>query len=237
MEKNEEIRISPDALIAMVVAEAEARELASMPNIDELEREFKPSENFQRKMKKLLQVVRRKNAKKEILEHCKRGFVVIVSLISMLSCMLLPVKAVQKAVVETLIDWQEKFMAIIFSIDEDESTIRTPLYISSTYIPDGFSLIEPVDITGDRYYAQYADENGDWYTIRVIMIDNQQATALDNEFTAYYNIDFNSNRAIWGMMEDGSNVLLWEHGRKSFQVIGNLDLAELIQISENIKSK
>ena len=35
-QENREIRISPDALIALVVAEAEDRELSAMPSLEEM---------------------------------------------------------------------------------------------------------------------------------------------------------------------------------------------------------
>ena len=53
-QENREIRISPDALIALVVAEAEDRELSAMPSLEEMNAAFHPSEEFQKKMDRLL---------------------------------------------------------------------------------------------------------------------------------------------------------------------------------------
>lgn len=50
-QENREIRISPDALIALVVAEAEDRELSAMPSLEEMNAAF-PSilrKNFRRR--------------------------------------------------------------------------------------------------------------------------------------------------------------------------------------------
>ncbi len=47
-QENREIRISPDALIALVVAEAEDRELSAMPSLEEMNAAFHPSEEFQK---------------------------------------------------------------------------------------------------------------------------------------------------------------------------------------------
>ena len=52
--ENDEIRITPDALISLVVTEAEERELASMPSLKEMNAQFHPSEQFQKKMDRLL---------------------------------------------------------------------------------------------------------------------------------------------------------------------------------------
>lgn len=51
---DDKIRISPDALIAMVVTEAQDRELAKMPSIEEMNESFQPSEKFLQKMERLV---------------------------------------------------------------------------------------------------------------------------------------------------------------------------------------
>ena len=43
---DDKIRISPDALIAMIVTEAQDRELAQMPSLEEMNEDFQPSEKF-----------------------------------------------------------------------------------------------------------------------------------------------------------------------------------------------
>lgn len=66
-------------------------------------------------------------------------------------------------------------------------------------------------------------------------IDYTQTISWDNEFSSYYSISFDSNQAIWGIMDDGSNTLLWESNFLAFQVRGNLNITELIKISEGIE--
>ena len=62
-----------------------------------------------------------------------------------------------------------------------------------------------------------------------------ETISWDNEFSSYYSISFDSNQAIWGIMDDGSNTLLWESNFLAFQVRGNLNITELIKISEGIE--
>ena len=59
---DDKIRISPDALIAMIVTEAQDRELAQMPSLEEMNEDFQPSEKFQRKMEALVHDTKRKEA-------------------------------------------------------------------------------------------------------------------------------------------------------------------------------
>ena len=223
---DDKIRISPDALIAMIVTEAQDRELARMPSLEEM------NEKFQRKMEALVHDTKRKAERKKRLLDIKRFFITLTAAISIFSCTMLPVKAVREAVITTLIEWHDKFVSIIYV--NDESSVTT-FHIIPSYIPKGFSQVEVPDESSGFYYGQFSDSHNNWFDILVLPIENTQETFLDNEFSTYYSINFNGIQAIWGIMNDGSNTLLWERGTLSFQVCGNLDLTELIKISEKIK--
>lgn len=53
--------------------------------------------------------------------------------------------------------------------------------------------------------------------------------------TSFFSQELASQLNSWGIMNDKSNTLLWESRALSFQVRGNLDLTEIIKISEGIK--
>ena len=202
---DDKIRISPDALIAMIVTEAQDRELARMPSLEEMNEDFQPSEKFQRKMEALVRDTKRKAEREKRLLNVKRFFITLTAAISIFSCTMLPVKAVREAVITTLIEWHDKFVSIIYV--NEESPVST-FHITPSYIPSGFSQIES---------------------------SGESTISWDNEFFSYYYISFDSNQAIWGIMDDGSNTLLWESNFLAFQVRGNLNITELIKISEGIE--
>ena len=229
---DDKIRISPDALIAMIVTEAQDRELARMPSLEEMNEDFQPSEKFQRKMEALVRDTKRKAERKKRLLDIKRFFITLTAAISIFSCTMLPVKAVREAVITTLIEWHDKFVSIIYV--NEESPVTT-FHITPSYIPAGFSQVEVPYEVSDLYYGQFSDSSNSWFDIIVLPIENKQETFLDNEFSTYYSISFNGIQAIWGIMNDKSNTLLWESRALSFQVRGNLDLTEIIKISEGIK--
>ena len=95
---DDKIRISPDALIAMIVTEAQDRELARMPSLEEMNEDFQPSEKFQRKMEALVRDTKRKAEREKRLLNVKRFFITLTAAISIFSCTMLPVKAVREAV-------------------------------------------------------------------------------------------------------------------------------------------
>lgn len=231
---DDKIRISPDALIAMIVTEAQDRELARMPSLEEMNEDFQPSEKFQRKMEALVRDTKRKAERKKRLLNVKRFFITLTAAISIFSCTMLPVKAVREAVITTLIEWHDKFVSIIYV--NEESPV-TAFHITQSYIPEGFSQVESSDEFNSLYYSQFKNPSNDWFHILVLPIESTQKMSLDSEFSTYYSVNFNGIQAIWGIMDDKSNTLLWKSGTLSFQVRGNLDLTELIKISEGIKVK
>lgn len=79
---DDKIRISPDALIAMIVTEAQDRELAQMPSLEEMNEDFQPSEKFQRKMEALVHDTKRKAERKKRLLDIKRFFITLTAAIS-----------------------------------------------------------------------------------------------------------------------------------------------------------
>lgn len=229
---DDKIRISPDALIAMIVTEAQDRELAQMPSLEEMNEDFQPSEKFQRKMEALVRDTKRKAEREKQLLNVKRFFITLTAAISIFSCTMLPVKAVREAVITTLIEWHDKFVSIIYV--NEESSVST-FHITPSYIPEGFSEIKSSDEFNSLYYSQFKNPSNDWFHILVLPIESTQKMSLDSEFSTYYSVNFNGIQAIWGIMDDKSNTLLWESGTLSFQVRGNLDLTEIIKISEGIK--
>lgn len=117
--ENDEIRITPDALISLVVTEAEERELASMPSLKEMNAQFHPSEQFQKKMDRLLKKAHRKEGWVQIWKPTKKVLIAFTSVMTALTFALLPVQAFQDAVVDTLIQWRDGFMNIVYSQETD----------------------------------------------------------------------------------------------------------------------
>lgn len=166
---DDKIRISPDALIAMIVTEAQDRELARMPSLEEMNEDFQPSEKFQRKMEALVRDTKRKAEREKRLLNVKRFFITLTAAISIFSCTMLPVKAVREAVITTLIEWHDKFVSIIYV--NEESPVST-FHITPSYIPSGFSQIESSGESTGHYYGQFQNSAGDWFSLRVFPVEN-----------------------------------------------------------------
>lgn len=231
--EEERIRISADALIALIVTEAEQRELAALGPIEAAQPAVEPSPAFRQKMGVLLRRAKRRSARSRALTQGRRVLVSLAAVLSVVFCCLLPVKAVRKAVTDTLIQWHDQFMTVTFSSEAGVQEEDFP-QIALGYLPAGLTLTQSSTPEESDFYALY--EAGDqWLMVRVLPLDGAQSVALDNEYATYYALQFDGHDALWGVMGDGSNLLLWQAQGLSFLVTGSSDVAELIQVSQNIQ--
>ena len=118
--KDDKLCISPDALIAMIVTEAQDRALAKMPGPEAPLGEVQPSDAFLRRMDALVRTANRRANWEHGRLAIKRFLVALATALSLFSCTMLPVKAVREAVVETLLEWHDQFVTVSFS-DGDTS--------------------------------------------------------------------------------------------------------------------
>lgn len=231
--RKDEIRISTDAMIALVVAEVEAREMAALPSLQEMNEAFQPSERFQKKMDKLFHSIKSKERMRRWRKAAKRTALCAAVLLSVFSCMMLPVNAVREAVVTTLLDWHEKFVSVVFDA-QGSNAQALPDTIEIAYVPDGFSLQEPIWKDANFYDATYENGNS-YFSVQVIAVEDRQIIDVDNEQITFYQIRFGSQDALWGGSDNGYNILLWSRNGFSYVISGTIDLREMIQVSEGIK--
>lgn len=230
---DDKLCISPDALIAMIVTEAQDRALAQMSG-PEAAGDVQPSDAFLRKMDALVRNTRRKADRKRHLRAAKRLLIALAVAMAIFSCTMLPVKAVRDAVVQTLMTWHDQFVAVSY-VSEEWGVM--PESVTLSYLPDGFTLTEvsePKDV--GHYYASYDNtETGAFFTVMIVPIQGRQDVFLDDERSQYYSITFDGHDAIWGDMFEGQmNDLLWEHNKLACSVEGNISLHELIKIAQGI---
>lgn len=177
-QENREIRISPDALIALVVAEAEDRELSAMPSLEEMNAAFHPSEEFQKKMDRLLKQAKRKQERKGAWRATKRLFVVATTVVTAFACILMPVQAVQEAVVSTVLNWRDQFVEILYSKEDDPNAVILLQNVELTYLPEGFTETPSNRTSNTSFWNEYQSENGEWLTVRILPID--KAPVMEN---------------------------------------------------------
>lgn len=226
------IRISADTMIALVVAEAEAREEASLPSLREMNEAFRPSASFGQRMDKLFRSLKRRERLRRWGRRARRVALCLAVLIAVFSCAMLPVQAVREAVVDTLIEWHEESLDLVYTSD-DPGSRTLPGKFELGYIPEGFVLSEN-SVEFPNYIARYYEKDGDYLGVEIQIMDGKAQIVMDNEYTTYYSIQFDSHDALWGSREGGTNLLSWSDDGLVYLISGALPLNELIRIAENI---
>ena len=226
------MRISADAMVALVVAEAEARELAGMPPLRELNAAFEPSSSFLRRMRKLLRRARNARRGKKLRKAAKRTLLCGAAMLVLLCGGMMQVEAVREAVISTLIEWNERFARIRYPGSTSTGAIL-PERIELGYIPEGFVVQQILPSDGFSFIVSYGNGTDD-FTLQLSVVDGQNETAVDNEHTAYYTVQFDGHDALWCASDKGYDLLLWKQNGIAWHISGTLGLAELIRIAEGI---
>ncbi len=108
-----EPKISFDALLAMGLIEAANRELEGLPTLEELNRDYPPSSEFEEKMRRLIareERSKRLHVYKRRLKHLASA---AVAALALTTCVFAPVDAVQEAVVSTVIEWKDEYVSVL----------------------------------------------------------------------------------------------------------------------------
>ena len=193
------------------------------------------SEEFQKKMDRLLKQAKRKQERKGAWRATKRLFVVATTVVTAFACILMPVQAVQEAVVSTVLNWRDQFVEILYSKEDDPNAVILLQNVELTYLPEGFTETPSNRTSNTSFWNEYQSENGEWLTVRILPIQDKQSTFVDDEYTHYYQISFDGIDAVLGSTIDGSNVLVWQNDGLTYQVSSSCDLSEIISVAEGIK--
>ena len=89
------IKISTDAMIALAVTEAERREMAKLPSLEEMNEAFHPSRQFQKKMDRLMRRVRHQKARRLCLAAVKYCAVFLMGALTLFVCSTIPINAAE----------------------------------------------------------------------------------------------------------------------------------------------
>jgi hypothetical protein len=204
----------------------------------EIDREgsFVFSDRHKRRMKKLFFRVRRQETLSSLSKWGKRVAVSILILAVLLFGALMTVQEVRAIIVETVVEWYDKFTQFVFRSDMDTASLVTHWEI--TELPDGYVLIDSSYGEG-MSYADYAkDSTGD-----IISFEYSDAGELsisvNNEDLGY------SSKTSKGIVyhffisdtADAFNKLIWDRENYRFVIRSTLGQNELLKMAESVSEK
>lgn len=232
--ENKATRISFDALLVMAVTEADKRDMDLLPSLEEMQENFHPSAEFTQKMEAALKQTRRKDRHVKFRRHAKRVVAVATIIMSVFFCVMMPVQAVQQAVISTLVEWKNQFSSYIFSSDT-HSERAVPQSVTLTYLPEEYDNV-PTVVTGPSVYSAKYDAK-DKRTL-LLMIQSLDATTqhdVDNENTSTRVIRFDGITATWVAYDDGTNMLFWNSDGLSYSISCESPIEEVIKIVQGME--
>ena len=229
--RNEAIKISTDAMLALVVAEAERREMAKLPSLEEMNAAFHPSAQFQKKMDRLMRRVRHKKARRLCLAVAKYVAFFLMGALTLFVCAAIPVNAVENDH-PMQIEWNDEYIELRMKA-QGTGQATLPPDIEFGYIPEGF-VLQTSGRSPNHYYAHGACEDN-FIDIQIWTLAPSDNLVLDNKTAVFHALRFDGHDAIWGASADrDADILLWREDDFFFYITGRLELKELIRIAENI---
>ena len=207
----------------------------SLPSDEEIAQMYPISRKEARKYKRIAKV--NKYRAPLTVVYFRRAAAAVLVAVSLSFGLLATSAKVRAAIVDTVVEWYDKYIKIDFGNSSDADTdTEMPDFesLNINYIPDGFEQVSSDESEDTREYLYTAD-NGDYVFIGIYSSESTQLS-VDIENNEYEKITINGNDAY---------IMYAEAERTGMAVIGNSEYtvsitsvsekSDLIKIAENIK--
>jgi hypothetical protein len=204
---------------------------ASYPDENELEESVSFSEEFYKKMNRLIRIRKRPYYVFIKTTGTKVASILLIILIT-LSATVFSVKAFRDPVIKFIVETFEKFSRITFQREGDYKNIAPEdiNFYKLTYLPEGFEIVITQD--GDRsMLREYAKED-DIITFSQSVASGTTMT-VDTEGAQIEDITFRGYDGIY-FLNKGYHTIVWLEDGYLFYVAGTLEKDEIFKIGENL---
>lgn len=221
-----------DIILANALRDSMEKEFKA---IDEmvLDEPYEPSPQFERKVKKIINSVGRKDHIRKFMRGCTKAVVSLAAVFGIFFGVLLTQPSVFAAVqnvFRSVFDKYDKyeFVGEELTIENFDNSFRLG------YVPDGYYLSEgnysPIGVT--LIYKNKTSEIMFKYSIA-----NFTATSYDNEHNSYSSFIFNDVEYHYYESNDSDfdSILIWYADGYAFSLYAHLTKDELIKMAENIE--
>lgn len=221
-----------DAVLKVAAEESLRRDIEEMPSCEELNAQYMPSPDLDKRIRKMISQHNRKARVSVWKKTAMRIAVSAAIIIVISSTVLLSVEATRNYIFNAIIKWQEDH----FSIEHNDSNeALTTGIIKPSYLPEGFEEISS-NTTNEIVRIIYQNKNG----MKIIFKQYSSLstnTLADYEDKKYTSIKINGQDAYLfeATESEKTNILIWESNETIFNITAEVKTAELILIAESIK--
>ena len=224
-----------DALLKTAFEEYSRAELDKLPSDAELRAMYPP----QRELPKKLRRLEKRYARREpaVLFYFKRVCVILLVTLVAGTAILSTQPSVRAAITNTVVNWFEKYVEIIFVDNSLEGETELETFktekLQVGYIPEGYELTDEEDDTFINYKVYYNGSNS--LCIDLYESDGT-APGYDTEHFECEEGYINGLRAYYFKgIDHFYNMIIFGNSEYFVSIAGELEFDEMVKVAENIK--
>ncbi|MBQ2767755.1 MAG: DUF4367 domain-containing protein [Clostridia bacterium] len=215
-----------DVILTHAFREAFAQEMEQIEAEDS--QPAQPSEKHRKHERAYYKKMRRKPIKVMTIVRGTAACVAAVICLSFGAMMFSP--PVRAAVVDTLVGFFEKYVAVDVDVDKDSKAIFVGEY-TMNYVPHGFEL---VDRSESSAINRYKFSNGSEYFKLCFYETKDSLLKFDMEQGNTTQLEINGELAYLIQNENGYSILVWIYDGKTMSVEGVINIKTMQNIAKNI---
>lgn len=219
-----------DALLKISLADALEQEIAEFPSIVELNRDYKPSLELDKRINALIDKSIRTTKLKRNAKRFGQIAACICIILTVSSVVLFSVSATRNAIMNAIIQWKDNYSQVEF-VDSNANCIK----YRPSYLPSGYqeNLTEKF---GNTVMITFANEAGEQIIFSQWPFD-AGTSLVDSENTSYTETHVSGEQAFLfeAQTNEDSNILIWQSNGMVFEITSNVESGELKLIGESLK--
>lgn len=222
-----------DSILTRALIDNSKDYLSKIPSEIELSSKLDFSDEFLNKMNTIIAKLNKEKSKRNMVVYFKKSVAGILIVAGLIFGMLMLSQPVRATIQNVISEWFEKYTRFEFQSDKVE--------IETTYYKLGYI---PMDFTETDYFSfdeitvmEYTNFIDNKIIFEYSPTTDDYSINLDNENSDYKSITLNSFDAYLfeSKIEGERNYLLWDNSGYTFKLISELNVDELIKISESVK--
>jgi hypothetical protein len=211
--------------------------LDKIPPREELEKIYTFSDRHNARMERLFAWDKRRDIWKAAFVWGKRAAACVTITVTIAFAVLMANPTVYAAVQGTVIEWFDQFTRYSMKTEQPAPPLNMADNVwYPTYLPEGFSETAAT-VDSDIATAIYANEGGG--VITLIYASVIGSASVNNEGVAHAEKMVNGIKydLYVAYEENKSNSIVWENGGVRFQLVSDIQMAELLKIAQSFVQK
>ena len=220
-----------EGLFRQAVIDNFLEELDSLPADEELAKIYVYSPEHEAGMKKLFSLEARKERIRNIAKWSRRAAAVLVIAVAVLFGVLMSAPQVRASVIDTIVEWYEKYTKFTSNAPDTEKPNLEP-----GYIPIGFwenNRIEMETIT----IIEYINNDNEIITFQSYRASG--SVSVDNEEIAYWTLGLDGMEYHLFASTDGDseNTIIWDVTDQRYKITSAIHTGELLEMAISVVKK